>query len=180
MPLKFISIICDFFSLDFYFFSFQMCLHIEMMEKAQTCDDFLPEGWLFFFESERKNPDYDGLFLINSSNMTPKRLFRYRSFEAAATTFQSSFKNLDAGKFYNEVGLSQIGNARGSSLPPKTMLPRTTASDGCLTPQQLQEKRCRVQLCGNCRRQVCGKCDSCLANSCLAGKGGCCLRRVSF
>jgi hypothetical protein len=121
-----------------------MCLSFTTEEKAQTCDGFLPEGWLYFFEGERENPDYYGLFLINGSSMSSKRCFRYRSFQEAASRFQSSFENFDAGSFYKEVGLSKRGNARGSSLPPKKRAPRATvtASSGSLTLQQLQERSC--------------------------------------
>jgi hypothetical protein len=138
-----------------------MCLSFTTEERAQTCGRFLPEGWLYFFEDERENSDYYGLFLINHSNITSKRCFRYRSFQDAASRFQSSFENFDAGAFYEQVGLSRIGNARGSSLPPKKRAPRetATASYGCLTLQQLQERSCGG--CENCSRQACGNCDSC-------------------
>jgi hypothetical protein len=166
----------------------KICSVLEMKQRAQPCD-FLPDGWLYVFDEEQVNPDFEGLFLIPEVNLTKTRTYKYRSFDSAATQFSGVFGGYNENQFYEHVGLlSPGGGGRGldeASAPSRSItLPRSMATRGTSSPpprwglgtwslKELLERRCGD--CVNCNRQHCRDCDSC-----KRAIGECCLRRVSL
>jgi hypothetical protein len=164
----------------------KICSVLEMKQRAQPCE-FLPDGWLYFFDEEKKNPKFKGLFLIPKVNLTKTRTYKYTSFNKAATKASLVFGDYHENQFYEHVGLLSPGGGHGSdkaSAPSQSItLPRSMAKRGTSSPprrglgtwslKELLERRCGD--CANCNRQYCRDCDSC-----KRAIGECCLRRVSL
>jgi hypothetical protein len=163
----------------------KMCSVFEMKQRAQPCE-FLPDGWLYFFDEEQENPEFKGLFLIPKVNLTKKRICKYKSFGSATIQNSRVFGDYEENQFYEHVGLLWLGEGSGSdeaSAPSRSItVPRSMATRGTSSPprcdlgtwslRELSERRCGD--CANCNREHCRDCDSC-----KRAIGECCLRRVS-
>jgi hypothetical protein len=144
-------------------------------DKAQTCD-FLPDGWLFFFEQESTKTEakpggmeveryHNGLYLVHAAFVGG--ICRYESFEEAATKFKDAFKDFDATAFYQEIGspkkkdrpATKTSAAQKPAAKTRSAPQSKTTKDTFELLHGLVERRCGD--CFNCTREVCHKCISC-------------------
>jgi hypothetical protein len=163
----------------------KICSVVEMSQRARPCE-FLPDGWLYFFDDEQENPEFKGLFLISKVNLTKERPYKFKSFGSVATRSPRVFSDYEENQFYEHVGLFSRGGGSGSdeaSAPSRSItLPRSMTTRGTSSPprwssgtwslKELLERCCGD--CANCNRGHCRDCDSC-----KRAIGECCLRRVS-
>jgi hypothetical protein len=176
-----------------------MCSKLKDEDKAQTCD-FLPDGWLFFFEQESTKTEakpggmeveryHNGLYLVHAAFVGG--ICRYESFEEAATNpnpnpkfiLRDAFKNFDATAFYQEIGspkkkdrpATKTSAAQKPAARTRSAPQSKTTKDTFELLHALVERRCGD--CINCTREVCHKCFSC-ARQRDHKVEICCMRRV--